>query len=191
GWKLENSSDKKIPTVKPEEVLKLQQLSKKVDLSEVMEPYVNLIHNLRNTGIKVSDRRAVKCQNLIAASAVISGRDKAILSDLWVLKYIWDTEEQIEVLAGIVNTLIETDEKPDAHPQAKKKQTPNAEVLMQEVNELQIRWKEEELSFDHQNIIKDKLRYIQSRSNWVVEGEPKDHLQEQIDNLWKQMLETT
>ena len=28
---------------------------------------------------------------------------EAVLSDLWVLKYIWDTEEQIEILAGIID----------------------------------------------------------------------------------------
>ena len=94
-----------MPTITPQEIIELQQLSKKVDLSPIRKQYVDLVHNLRNTGIKVSDRRAVKIQNLIAASALMCNRTEAILSDLWVLKYIWDTEEQIEILAGIIDNI--------------------------------------------------------------------------------------
>jgi len=88
--------------------------------------FVDLVHNLRNTGIKVSDRRAVKIQNLIAASAIMCGRAEAILSDLWVLKYIWDTEEQIEILAGIIDSIIEKDEQPGAHPKNKTSSKTNS-----------------------------------------------------------------
>jgi len=102
GWKLERQEEMDKPCINPEAIKSLQALAKNVDLSNIRKEYINVIHSLRNAGIKVSDRRAVKLQNLIAASAVICGRDQAILSDLWVLKYIWDTEEQIEILTGII-----------------------------------------------------------------------------------------
>jgi MoxR-like ATPase len=189
GWKLENRDTGETSLVEPGDVKLLQEACRKVDLSDIIPTYVNLVHNLRNTGIKVSDRRAVKCQNLIAASAIISGRAKATLSDLWVMKYIWDTEEQIEILAGIVNTIIEGDESDDQHPQATMRQTPNADLLMQDIQDLQSKWGSDGLTYDQQNVIKDKLRYIQSRSNWIKNNESKAHLQEQIDALWKQMLQ--
>ena len=36
-------------------------------------------------------------------------RKESIVSDFWVLKYIWDNEEQIEILEGIINKIIEKD----------------------------------------------------------------------------------
>ena len=140
GRKIERGTNGAFPTINPDEVAALQQECREIDLSNIMEPYVNLVHNLRNTGVRVSDRRAVKCQNLIAASALICGRQSAILSDLWVLKYIWDTEEQIEILAGIIDNVIEKDEAPKAHPQAFFNKVPNAETLMKEVQQLKQKW---------------------------------------------------
>ena len=62
---------------------------------------------LRHAGIPVSDRRAVKLQRLVAASALLCGRTHADRTDLWVLRYIWDTEEQREVIAAIVQDAVE------------------------------------------------------------------------------------
>jgi MoxR-like ATPase len=148
------------------------------------------VHNLRNTGIKVSDRRAVKVQNLIAASALMCNRTEAIVSDLWVLKYIWDTEEQIEILAGIIDSIIEKQNEPNAHPQALYNKTPNAEELIKEVHLLTEKWNQEGLSFEEKNIVKDKLRYVQTRCNWIKNQEHKTHIQTEIEKLWQTMLQT-
>lgn len=190
GWKLENNAVAEKPSVTPEEIRELQQLSRQVDLSPIRKPYVDLVHNLRNTGIKVSDRRAVKIQNLIAASALMCNRTEAILSDLWVLKYIWDTEEQIEILAGIIDTVIGKENATDAHPQAMFNKTPNAEELIREVNLLVSKWESGSLSFEEQNVVKDKLRYVQTRCNWIKNNEHKQHIQAEIESLWQKMLQT-
>jgi MoxR-like ATPase len=190
GWKLENNTAAEPPSITPQEIMELQQASRKVDLSPIRKAYVNLVHNLRNTGVKVSDRRAVKVQNLIAASALICGRTTAAISDLWVLKYIWDTEEQIEVLAGIIDAIIEKDDAPQAHPQAMFNKTPNAEELAKEVAALTAKWDAGSLSFEEQNVIKDKLRYLQTRCNWIKNQSHKTHLQTQIETLWQQILKT-
>jgi MoxR-like ATPase len=63
GWNLQRDDDATMPTITPKEIQELQQLSKTVDLTTIRKQYVDLIHNLRNTGIKISDRRAVKIQN--------------------------------------------------------------------------------------------------------------------------------
>lgn len=190
GWKLENQVTAERPIISPEEVQELQQEARKVDLSPIRKQFVDLIHNLRGSGIKVSDRRAVKIQNLLAASALMCHRSVCILSDFWVLKYIWDTEEQIEILAGIVDNLIGTADAEASHPQALKNNLPNAEELMKEINLLKEKWGEDGLRFEEQNVIKDKLRYVQNRCNWVTDINHRQHLQTEIESLWQQILQT-
>jgi MoxR-like ATPase len=190
GWNLEARNQNQKPAVTPAEIIELQHACRQVDLSTVRKQYVDLIHNLRNTGIKISDRRAVKIQNLLAASAVMSNRKEVITSDLWVLKHVWDTEEQIEILEGIVNSIIEKDTSPLAHPQAQYNKTPNAEELIKEIILLTEKWESGNLSFEEQNVIKDKLRYLQTRSNWITNNEHKLHIQEKIESLWQKMLQT-
>ncbi|MBI1286257.1 MAG: AAA domain-containing protein [Flavobacteriales bacterium] len=188
GRKLGQTNEVVRPTVTPEDIKTLQSATKEVDLSPILEPYVNLVHNLRNTGIAISDRRAVKIQNLIAASAIISGRKQAILSDLWVLKYIWDTEEQVEILAGVVDNVIDQDQNQQAHPQAKFNKVPDPEELMKDVTILKDKWEHGGLSFEEQNVIKDKLRFLQTRCAWIKEAVKRDHITQEIESLWEEML---
>lgn len=190
GWKLENNTNGTAPTIKSDEIRDLQIQCRKVDLSPIRKEYVDLVHSLRNTGINVSDRRAVKIQNLIAASALICGRTEAIISDLWVLKFIWDTEEQIEVLEGIVNHIIEKEVSEKAHPQAVFNKAPNAEEVMKEIHYLSERWDDSTLSFEEQNVIKDKLRYVQTRCDWIRNPEQKQYIQKEIESLWQKILKT-
>lgn len=184
GRKLENGSTGEKPQILPSDVQELQAACRQVDLSDVRSAYINMVHSLRNTGVKVSDRRAVKVQNLIAASALISGRTKAITSDLWVLKYIWDTEEQIEILSGLVDAIIEKEVTVESHPRASANQRPNAEELIKEVEQLKEKWASGTLSYEELNAVKDKLRFLQSRSHWIGEAQHKAHIQSEIELLW-------
>ncbi|KOY86777.1 ATPase [bacterium 336/3] len=191
GWAFEKQHETTYPSILPDEIIHLQQEAKNVDLSDIRKTYIHLIHSLRTSGINVSDRRAVKIQNLIAASSVICGRKQAITSDFWVMKYIWDTEEQIEILAGMIDQIIEKEENKDfVHPQAFFNKTPNSEEVIKEVLYLQNKWEQEDLSLEEKNIIKDKLRYIQTRSHWIKNQEHKIHIQQEIDKLWQKMLQT-
>ncbi|MDX6187901.1 AAA family ATPase [Flavobacterium sp. Fl-318] len=190
GWKIESSGNKEIPTITADEIRELQSLCRTIDLTGIRKQYVDIVHNLRNTGIKVSDRRAVKLQNLIAASALMCGREEAVLSDLWVLKYIWDNEEQIEILEGIINQTIEKDDSDGQHPQALYNKVPNPEEVMKEMQHLTERWQDESLSFEEQNVIKDKLRYLQSRCDWINNKEQKQYIQKEIEALWQKILQT-
>ncbi len=190
GWKLEQNISAEKPTITANEIRALQEQCRNVNLTPIRNQYVDIVHSLRNTGIKVSDRRAVKLQNLIAASALMCGRTEAILSDLWVLKYIWDTEEQIEILEGIINAIIEKDETQNAHPQALFNKVPNAEEVMKEVQYLSEKWQASPLSFEEQNVIKDKLRYVQTRCNWIKNNEQKQFIEKEIEALWQKILQT-
>lgn len=190
GRKLESMVETEAPEIFSNDIKELQNLCRTIDLKPIYEVYLNTIITLRNTGIAISDRRAVKLQNLIAASALICGRNEAILSDLWVLKHIWDTEEQIEILEGIINRTIEKDDNPKSHPQALQNKTPNPEEVMKDVKILVEKWNEGSLSFEEQNVIKDKLRYLQTRCDWIKNPEQKQYIQQEIENLWQKILQS-
>lgn len=189
GWNLENRNATETPTITPQEILQLQLSRKAVDLSPIRKVYVDLIRSLRNAGINLSDRRAVKIQNLIAASAVLCGRTEAVTSDLWVMKHIWDTEEQIEILTGMIDAVIRKDMSERSHPQALFNKLPDPEELMKEVKLLETQWNND-ITPEEQNIVKDKLRSLQNRANWVRNFEHKTVIQQAIDALWKRMLQT-
>lgn len=190
GWNLENNQQQQKPVILSDEIRQLQLECRTIDVTPIRKDYIDIVHSLRNTGIKVSDRRAVKLQNLIAASALICGRTSAILSDLWVLKYIWDTEEQIEILEGIINNIIEKDNTEKAHPQAVFNKAPNPQEVIKEVQYLADKWNNEQLSFEEQNVVKDKLRYVQTRCGWIRNAEHKQFIQTQIEALWQKILQT-
>jgi len=190
GWKLEEKQQAEKPTITAEEIKDLQLACRSINLEPIRKQYIDIVRSLRNTGIKVSDRRAVKLQNLIAASAFICRRQEAKLSDLWVLKHIWDTEEQIEILSSLISNIIEKEEMTLAHPQALVNKEPNAEEVLKDIIALKDRWESASGSAEEQNIVKDKLRYLQSRCDWVKNTEQKTHLQNEIESLWKKILQT-
>ena len=95
-----------------------------------------------------------------------------------------------EILAGIIDSVIAKEKTEAAHPQAFFNKMPNAEELIKEVALLKNKWSEPSLSFEEQNIIKDKLRYVQNRCNWVKNIEHKQYIQSEIENLWQLMLQT-
>jgi len=191
GWKLEQKNKENAPTITVKDIQKLQNLIKQVDLQDIQEVYIDLVTKLRNAGLAVSDRRAVKLQRLIAASAVICKRTKAIPSDLWVLRFTWDTEEQIEVIAGIVNAAIETDTNTAAqHPRATQDSLPDAEEIYKEVKQLKEKWEGTEVPLSERAIIKDRLRYLNGRCDWIKNEEQRTYVQAPIDELWQKIIHT-
>ena len=68
--------------------------------------------------------------------------------------------------------------------------TPNAEDLIKEVELLKNKCLTPSLSFEEQNIIKDKLRYVQTRSSWIKNNEHQQYIQTEIEALWHSILQT-
>jgi len=190
GWVLEqhNGSDK--PAISVAEIASLQELTAKVDLQEVRPAYIELIHKMRNAGLQVSDRRAVKLQRMIAASALICKRNKAIPSDLWILKHIWDTEEQREIIANIVNVIIATDISENQHPRVKENTKPDAEEIYKEVQHLTEQWALPEIAMAERSSIKDRLVHLNNRCEWIGNEAQRKYVQEPIDLLWKQIMQS-
>jgi len=67
------------------------------DLAGVRPHLAHAIRLLRGAGIQLSDRRAVKSQRLVAAAAVLAGRQTATQADLWPLLLAVPTREQQEL----------------------------------------------------------------------------------------------
>jgi MoxR-like ATPase len=191
GWILEQKNGEKRPGIAVEDIGEIQAMLPQVDLSGVRTQYIDLIQKLRNAGVQVSDRRAVKLQRLIAASAILCKRTTAILSDLWVLRYIWDTEEQREVIASIVNALVDADETEQGqHPRASQKNLPDPEAIFAEVQNMTTQWNGTDLSMAERTVIKDRLRYLNGRCEWITNEEQRSYVQKPIDELWQQIMQT-
>ncbi len=59
---------------------------------------------------------------------------------------------------------------------------------MNEVSNLKQKLSNEGLSLQELNVIKDKLRYLQNRTDWIKEQQKKQYINNEIDQLWKDIL---
>lgn len=74
---------------------------------EFLATFKGLVFQIRSEGIGLSDRRIVKLLKLFAASAVFDGRPQVNDSDLFVLRHVWNTPEQEEILQEIVGPVLD------------------------------------------------------------------------------------
>lgn len=187
GWKMERrgAAGHRIST---DDVRSLQDQILDVDLSSLLPTFVDLVQRLRHSGIRVSDRRAVRLQRVMAASALLSGRQHAIVSDAWVLRYIWDTQEQQEVLASIVDDVLQRHDAEDdgpRHPRAQQSDAPDPEQLARDLDRLEQRLSEPDIAPADVSYLHDQLGLLSGRCQWVTDGQKQQFLQERVASLWK------
>ncbi len=72
----------------------LAQASRALDLAPVRPHLAHAIRLLRKNGVQLSDRRAVRVQRLVAAAAVMAGREVPTESDLWPLVAAVSTRDE-------------------------------------------------------------------------------------------------
>jgi MoxR-like ATPase len=89
-------------TLAEENLRALQQQVAQIDLAPIYAPYLEILRAIRGTGIKFSDRRAVKAQKVFAASALLGGRGEASPSDLRWLANLWTDDSDEESIRRIV-----------------------------------------------------------------------------------------
>jgi MoxR-like ATPase len=189
GWLLEQKNGTELQGITTEEVKEIQGMISKIDLSDIRPAYIELIEKLRNAGVQVSDRRAVKLQRMIAASALLCKRFKAYQSDMWVLRYIWDTDEQREIIAGIVNAVVEEDKQTlQVHPRAALSSVPNADDIYNDVVQMTQQWNNPETSGAERSVIKDRLRYLNGRCEWITNPDQRNFVLKPIDELWQKIM---
>ncbi len=186
GWKMDVKREQTQGTMSIEEIRSLQNSLVQADFSQVQSDYVALIHRMRKAGIDVSDRRAVKLQRLLAASAILSGRLKVNRTDFWILRSIWHTEEQIEILASLVNDAIDQadeTEKQSGHPRSRSADVPDPELLVRDIEQLEQRCDDESLTEIERAQLQDQVTLLASRCQWVESDQQKTFLTEKIDKL--------
>jgi MoxR-like ATPase len=150
--------------------------AKGVDLSGILAGYADLVTRVRDLGVALTDRRAVKVLKLVAASAVMCGRAVANPSDLWVLRYVWDRTEQIGPLGALVSGAIDRAGAADApHPRAIRPETIDPEELARELvaaeRELADRPKLVDLAR-----LRERVQGVADRAAWVADATGREHL---------------
>ncbi len=130
----------------------------------------------------ISDRRAVRLQRVIAASALLCGRLEGRISDLWILRHVWDREEQIEIIESIVAAALATAEDDASdHPQSQLAHSPDPDGLARGLDDVAAR-----LASNPADIAAaDELRLLASRLEWLPSGVARDSLTRRTDELWK------
>jgi MoxR-like ATPase len=178
--------DSSVPAMDADHVRRLTGALGDVDLSAVVQPLATLVLRLRNAGLLFSDRRAVKAQKLVAASALLCGRSRAVVSDLWVFRHVWDTLEQREVLASLVQEALKAEGSgPRDHPRAAGNM-PDPEALTRDIEALRQRLADGTAAPGEREAAKDRLTLLGGRLQWVPDAHRRQFLQKQIDAAWAQ-----
>ena len=156
-----------------------------MELAVIRQPFSELVHRIRHAGIPISDRRAVKLQRVIAASALLCGRNAARLSDLWVLRHIWDTEEQQEILATLVDQAINKEGAAAGdHHRARATNGPDAEALARDLDALSTSLKNGPLPNAEKAYLRDRLGILEGRCQWIKDNSRRDWLLKRIAEVW-------
>jgi len=97
------------PLVSAQELASIgQQFQQRMRFDDAfLSAYKGLVFQIRAEGVSLSDRRVVKILKLFAANAFLDGRDLADASDFFVLKHVWNNEDQAAVLEAIVQPVLE------------------------------------------------------------------------------------
>jgi MoxR-like ATPase len=170
-----------------------------VDLTTIRDTYTEVVHRIRDLGIAFSDRRAVKAQKLIAASAVLCKREAATPADLWVLRYVWDRAEQIAPLRGLIQGILEQHPQPleesgRPHPQASPPEKADPEELARQLDAIQ---KEldgatggkagAQLSLVAAARLREQVARLADRAAWVRDDPARQHLLQRTGQLLQQL----
>jgi MoxR-like ATPase len=193
GWRLDLGHLERGTALDVESIRQLNAMLGDVDIADVRPQYIELVRRLRQAGIPVSDRRAVKLQRLVAASALLCGRMQANATDLWVLRYIWDTEEQQEVLAALVQAALDKCDQAtlaDSHPQARNGAGPDAETLARDLERIAERVKSAVVPPAERSLLRDQLGLLAARCQWIGDTQRRTFLERQVEALWPSLGES-
>lgn len=187
GWLLEKAQPI-AATISADDLRELAQQVYAVDLSGITERYAEVVFRLRDLGIAFSDRRAVKGLKLVAASAVLCGRTKAAPTDLWVLRYVWDREEQIEPLASLIHHVLEQcPPQPDAHVLAALPERADPEALARQLAEIERESKDSAPSLLALARLRERVTGLADRAAWVADENSRRHLLQQTKRLLEKL----
>ena len=191
GWKLESKQQESQVAVSIEDLRWLNEQISTVNLQPIYSVLLDRIHRMREAGLPLSDRRAVKLQRIIASSALLCGRLEAQVSDLWVLRHVWDNEEQIEMLQALVDEVVSKEEEEEhSHPGSRHDGTPDPDVVSSLLDGFESQLDnltEVEDSESAIAVMKDQLSSLSARIEWINNETSREHLKVRIDNIWNRI----
>jgi MoxR-like ATPase len=176
GWALEQTPPP-ATSVKAADLHALSREVYRVDLAPIMELYVDVVCKVRDLGVNFSDRRCIKVMKLLAASALLCGRDRAAPSDLWVLRYMWDREEQIGPLGGMIDgVLAQQASEPAAHPRAAPQEHVDAEELAKQLDAAEKEIAEGNGRLTALARLRERIGDLSDRAAWIGDESARKHL---------------
>lgn len=185
GWDLEQAGPLE-SSVASADLRALSRQVYDVDLGGVAERYADAVWKVRDLGVGLTDRRAVKVMKLIAASAVLCGRAEARVSDFWVLRYLWDREEQVAPLAAMVAGAIEPHAgEPRTHPLAASPERVDPEQLARRLDELAGEIQSRKLGVAAVARAREQLTDLVDRAAWLADDPARKFLVDRAGDLLK------
>lgn len=109
-WPIQSALPREVRTASIGDLDALATKARGLDLAAVRPRLAHAIRKLRAAGIGLSDRRAVKLQRLIAAAAVIAGRERATEADLWPIVFALPTAEAQRIGRDALRDVLEASE---------------------------------------------------------------------------------
>jgi MoxR-like ATPase len=171
---------------------RLAALIPAVEMAGVRPAFVSLVRRLRAGGIPLSDRRAVKLERAVAASALLMGRARALPSDLWVVRHTWDAEESREVVQAQVEASLEASRREaeaaggddGAHPRSRAALAPDPEALSRELAALEARLRDGPAPAAPERArLLDRASALASRIAFVGAAPARDALRSRVEAL--------
>jgi MoxR-like ATPase len=187
GWELERSGPLE-SSISAEDLRALSQRVYETNVEAIADRYASVISKVRDLGIALSDRRVVKILKLVTASAVLCGRKAAGVSDFWVLRYVWDREEQIAPLAALVAGVIEPHaEEPATHPLAALPSRADGEEIARQLDAITLEIQDRTLGLAAMARLRERLAELSDQAAWLTQDEPRKHLTTRVRDLLKRL----
>lgn len=184
GWRLERRDSGGGDAISLDDLRRLATLLTEVDVQTVRAEIAQVVLRLRRAGVTVSDRRAVKMQRLVAASALLCGRLRATKTDLWVFRHIWDTLEQEEVIAAVIEEALTGADAAGAHPRARRGGAPDPEALLRDLDDVATRAERADLPESERAALRDHVGLLAARCQWVQGDDRRTFLLGRVEQLW-------
>jgi MoxR-like ATPase len=191
GWALEQVGQPSA-TLSSADLRQLSERIYTVDLEPIRDLYTEVVHKIRDLGVAFSDRRAVKAQKLLAASAVLCQRPAATAADLWVLRYVWDRAEQIGPLRGLIEGVLEQHPQARserAHPRAAPGEKADPEEIARQLDTIgsEIDTARGRLSLLAAARLRERVTALADRAAWVLDESARRHLLQRTGRLLEQL----
>ena len=187
GWELERAGPLE-SSISAADLRALARQIYRVELTAIAERYAEVVAKVRDLGVALSDRRAVKVLKLVAASAVLCGRTAARVSDFWVFRYVWDREEQIAPLAALVAGVIEPHAgEADAHPLAGVPERVDGEEIARQLDSIASEVRDQSPGLAALARLREQLGSLSDSTAWLADDAARRHLADKIGELSRQL----